>query len=208
MMWQNYQLGNTISKATEAITLWQTEKGAMEISRNTLAIPINLGDQRKGYIFHGDGKLLLDTIVETEEGAIGKPVEKKIDEPFLMLGGTEETQPHLSTANREDFTKMGYENPQEFVAKAEDLCNRFFRGRVHSRQGFDEDHGLIFSFPNETGKLDMLVTKGSKMVYKAMNIVFVSNENKVVLKSPDEVVCAKNGKSVIIKKRKSVVVNK
>lgn len=208
MTWQNYQLDNTISKATEDIMLWQTEKGIIKISKNTLAIPIKLGDQRKGYIFHGYGKLLLDTIVETEEGAIGKPVEKEINEPFLMLGDTEEIQQHLSTASREDFTKMGYENPQEFVSNAEDLCNRFFRERVHSHQGFDEGHGLIFAFQNEAGKLDILVAKGSKLVYKAMSMVFVSNENNVVLKSPREVVCSNNGKSVIIKKGKSVIVKK
>jgi len=34
MIWQNYQLGNTVSKAAEAMTLWQTEKGILEISEN------------------------------------------------------------------------------------------------------------------------------------------------------------------------------
>jgi len=200
MMWQNYQLDNTVSKATEAMTLWQTQKGLIEINKNTLAIPIKLGDQQKGYILHGHGKLLLDTIVETEEGAIGKPVEKELNEPFLMLGNTEEMQQHFSAADQEDFTKRGYENPQEFAAKAKDLYDQFFRGKVHSRQGFDENHGLIFAFQNETSKLDILVAKGSKLVYKAMDIVFVSNENKVVLKSPREVVCTSNGKSFIVKK--------
>jgi len=208
MTWQNYQLDNTVSKATEAITLWQTEKGIIEINKNTLAILIKLDDQRKGYIFHGHGELLLDTIVETEEGAIGKPVEKELNEPFLMLGGTEQIQQQFSTASGEDFTKMGYENRQEFVAKAEDLYDQFFRGKVHSRQDFDEGHGLIFAFQNEASKLDILITKGSKLVYKAMGMVFVSNENKVVLKSPTEVVCSNNGKSVIIKKDKSVIVKK
>ena len=208
MKWQNYRLDNAISKTAEAIMLWQTDKGTIEIRANTLVIPINLDDQKKGYIFHGDGKLLLDTIIETDKGAIGNPVEKKIDKPFLMLGSTEETRSHLSTANREDLTKMGYANPQEFVAKAEDLCNQFFRGRAHCRQGFNEDHGLIFSFPNETGKLDTLVTRDSKIVYKAMDTVFVLNEDKAVLKNPYEVICAKNGKSVIITKGKSVIINK
>ena len=199
MMRKNYQVDNTISKATEAMTLWQTEKGIIEISKNTLAISIKLGDQQKGYILHGHGKLLLDTIVETEEGAIGKPVEKEINDAFLMLGNTEETQ-HSSTANKEDFMRMGYENQQEFVVKAEELCNQFFRGREHNHQGFDENHGLIFAFQNETSGLDILVTKGSKLVYKAMDIVFVSNENKVALKSPGGMVCSNNEKSFVIRK--------
>jgi len=201
MMWRNYQLGSTVSKTSEAVTLWQMEKGIVEISKNTLVIPIKLSDKERGYVFHGNGKLLLDTIVETEEGAIGQPVEKELSELFLMLGDTEEIQKHLTTASEEDFAKMGYQNQQEFVVKAEDLCAQFFKKRgVHNHQCFDERRGFIFAFQNENSKLDILVAKGSKLVYKAMDMVFVSNKNKVVLKSPSEVVCLSNGKSVIVKK--------
>jgi len=200
MIWKKFQLGNSISKVTEAITLWQTERGIIEISKDTLAVPIKLGDQRKGYVFHGQGKLLIDAIVETEEGAVGKSVEKELNEPFLVLGATEEVRKHLTKASKEDFAKMDYENQQGFVDKAEDLCNQFFRGRVHSHGHFEEDQGLIFSFPNEASELDILVVKGSKLVYKATGTVFVSNENKVVLKSLGEVVCSSNGKLVMVKR--------
>ena len=201
MIWQNYQLGNTVSKTSEATMLWQTEKGIIEISKNTLAIPIKLSDKERGYVFHGNGKLLLDTIVETEEGAIGKPVEKELNDPFLMLGNVEEIQKHFTKASEEDFAKLGYENQQGFVDRAEELFNQFFKKEgVHGHRTLSGDRGFIFTFQNQTGKLDILVAKGSKLVYKAMDIVFVSNENKVVLKSPSEVVCTSNGKSVIIKK--------
>ncbi len=201
MIWQNYQLGNTVSKTSEATTLWQTEKGIIEINKNTLAIPIKLRDKERGYVFHGNGKLLLDTIVETEEGAIGKPVEKELNDPFLMLGNVEEIQKHFTKAGEEDFAKMGYENQQGFVDRAEELFNQFFKKEgMHGHQTLSGDRGFIFAFQNQTSKLDILVAKGSKLVYKAMDIVFVSNENKVVLKSPSEVVCTSNGKSVIIKK--------
>ena len=200
MMWQNYQLGNTVSKTSEAMTLWKTEKGIIEIGKNSLAVPIELDDKERGYVFHGNGKLLLDTIVETEEGAIGKPVEKELNGLFLMLGDIEEIQKRFTEAGEEDFAKMGYENQHGFLAKAEDLFNRFFEKGMHGHRILNEDHGFIFAFQNETSKLDILVTKGSKLVYKAMGIVFVSNKNKVVLKSPSEVVCLSNGKSVIVKK--------
>ena len=201
MMWQDYQLGTTVSKAPEAITLWKTEKGIIKTGENTLAVPIKLGDQEKGYVFHSHGKLLLDTIVETEKGAIGKPVEKELNEPFLMLGDTEEIQKHLTKASEEDFAKMDYENQQAFVDRAEDLCDQFFKKRrVHNHQRFYGGHGFIFAFQNQTSKLDILVAKGSKLVYKAVDIVFVSNRNKVVLKNPSEVVCTSNGRSVIVKK--------
>ena len=200
MIWQTYQLDNIVSKTTEDITLWQTEKGILEISRDTLVLSIKLNEQRKGYVFHGHGKLLLDTVVETEEGAIGRPIEKEVNKAFIMIGETEEIQQRLSIANKEDLTEMGYESEQKFVAKAEELCDQFLGRRINSHKCFGEDHGFIFAFQNKADKLDTLVAKNSKLVYKAINLAFVSNKNKVVLKSPSEAVCATNGKSVIIRK--------
>jgi len=66
MIWQKYKLENSVLKANETLTLWKTESGIIEIDKNAVAIPITSGDERKGYIFHGRSRLLLDTIVETE----------------------------------------------------------------------------------------------------------------------------------------------
>lgn len=204
MIWGKYKLDDTVSRATEDIRLWQAEKGIIEISRNTLAVSIMLDDEQKGYVFHGQGKLLIDAIAETKEGAIGKPVEKELIEPFLMLGDTEIIRKHLDETREDDFEKMGYKSQQEFIDKAEDLCDRFFRGRVHSHEDLDENHGSIFAFQNGNSKFDIVVADGSKLVYKTTGLIFVSNEDKVVLKSPSEVVVSDNGKSVIVKKGKSV----
>ncbi len=200
MTWQDYQLDTTVSKVTEDTTLWRTEKGVIEVKKDTLALPLKLDDQRRGYVFHGRGKLLLDAIVETGEGAVGKAVEKEISEPFLMLGEPDELQQHLKTANKDDLEKVGYENEQEFVAKAEELCSRFLgRERMHTCRCFDWGHGLVFAFSNEADKFDIVVTQGSKLVYKAPGIVFVSSKNKSVLKSRDAVAVSHNGRLLVVK---------
>lgn len=199
MMWHRYYLDKTISKTTEPLRLWETEKGIVETGRNTLAIPIMLNDSLEGYVYHGHGKLVLDTVIETERGAVGRPVEKEINQPFLMLGNTEKTQQRLIPASQEDLSEMGYTKQEEFISGAEDLLNRFSRGgRV--RKCRHSDDGSVFAFQNEANKLDLLIAKGAKFVYKAMNTVFISNRGRVVLKSPSEVVCISNGKSVIIKR--------
>jgi hypothetical protein len=208
MIWEKYKLDDTVSRATEDIRLWQAKKGIIEISRNTLAVPIMLDDEQKGYVFHGQGKLLIDAIAETKEGAVGKPVEKELIEPFLMLGDTEIIRKRLAETREDNFEKMGYESQQEFIDKAEDLFDRFFGETVHSYEDFDENHGLIFAFQNGTSKFDILVADGSKLVYKTTGLVFVSNEDKIVLKSPSEVVVSDNGKSVIIKKGKSIFIKR
>jgi hypothetical protein len=201
MIFQNYQLDNTILKATEALKLLQSEKGIIEVDKDTLAIAIKLDNQQEGYVFHGHGKLLLDTIVETGEGAIGESVEKEIDEPFLMIGDTKYVEALLSKADKENLAAMGYESEQAFMNKAKEMLDQFSnKERVSSFHCCcDNTHGLVFAFPNDAGKFDILLAKGSNLVYKTINKVFVSHRNKVVLKTPNETIVSNDRRSVVVK---------
>ena len=201
MTWEDYQLEDTILKTSEDRTLWQTEKGVVKIRKNTLVLPIRLNGQRKGYVFHGNGELLLDTIVETEEGALGKPVQREISKPFLLLGAKEDLLPSLDTAQREDIQKAGYGDERGLLDEAVRICNRVLGGgRSCNCWPSDVDRGLVFAFSNETDSPDILVAQGSKLVYKAVGVVFVSNEDESILKGHDAVVLSHNGKSFLIKR--------
>jgi hypothetical protein len=199
MIWQNYELENTVLKSREAVALWKTGKGFVEIGENTLAVPFRLDDQRRGFVFHGKCRLLLDTIVETEQGAIGKSVEEEVTNPFLMLGAAEGTQRHLIKASKEDLAKAGYENEQDLTANAKDVCRRFFgRARVGCQECWDKTDDFIFAFQNKADKLDILAAKGSKLVYKSTGKIYVSDSHKTILKTPDEVVLVNSKKPLII----------
>jgi hypothetical protein len=203
MTWDDYKLDDTVFTTDEPLTLWQAENGIVEINKNAIAIPIKLDTEQRGFIFQGKGKLLLDTIIETENGAIGKPVEKELNEPFIMLSDTEDIQKHLRNANKQSLAEAGYENEKEFRDKAENLLDKLSeRGRIHNAHCCSHHYsGSIFAFPNKADKLDMLIAKGSKIVYKATDKVFVSNKSNVVLKTPEEVIVSHNRRSVITKGR-------
>lgn len=206
-MRHGYELGTSVSKVGESVKLWQTEKGLVEVGTGTLAVPIMLDGERRGYVFQGSGKLVLDTIVETKEGAVGKPVEKELSEPFLMLSYTEEIEQKFSPVAKEDVEKMGYEDEEGFLDRAEDLLDRFCGHGSSCRQGFSKDRGFVFAFDSQTGRLDILVADGSKLVYTAKDVVYVSERGNEVLKVPGVVLCSKNGKSVIVKRGRSFVVD-
>jgi hypothetical protein len=207
MMRHGYELGTAVSKVSESVKLWQTEKGLVEVGLGTLAVPIMLDGEQRGYVFHGGGKLVLDTIVETKEGAVGKPVEKELSEPFLMLSDTEGIEQKLSPTAKEDMEKMGFENEEVYLDRAEDLLDRFCGDVSSCRQRFSKDHGFVFAFDNQTGRFDILVADGSKLVYTAKDVVYVSERGNEVLKVPGVVLCSKNGKSVIVKRGKSFIVD-
>lgn len=204
MIWHNYQLDDTVQKVREATTLWKAEKGIIEISKDTLAVLIKVNDHKIGCVFHGDGKLILDTIIETDEGAIGKPIEKEIEKPFIMIGNIEQFLQNLVVANRQDLAKKGYAEEREFIERAGDLCNRFFgeSTRVHGCGTFEQ--GFVFAFTSvEISGLDMLITKDSKIVYKTRNMTFISNKNKIVLKTPGKTVLSNDGKSIVLNVQRS-----
>jgi hypothetical protein len=198
-MWHSYYLGETVLRATEPRRLLETERGIVEIDGGTLAIPVMLNGSLEGYVYHGHGKLVLDTVVETEQGAVGRPVEKGINQPFLMLGDAERAQHRLSQASQEDLSEMGYAKQEDFMVSAEGLLDSFSRkGRTHGCRHSGD--GLVFAFQSEVSKLDFLIARGDKLVYKTMDLVFVSNRNSVVLKNSAGLVTINNGKSVILKR--------
>lgn len=200
MNWQDYQLDNVISKTSDTEILSKTEKGLVEVGKNALVAAIRHDNVQKGYVFQGQGKLLLDTIVETENGAIGKSIEKEINQPFLLIGGPEKLQ-HLDVANDEDFKRFGYENQQQFTSKAKSLVDKFLGNRrIHCCHGESKYDGTVFAFQNEIGNdFDVLVTNGSKLVYKGADTIFVSDENGAILKGPERMIMSKHGKCCSIK---------
>jgi hypothetical protein len=202
-MWSRYQLGKTVLKTKTPITLLQSEKAQVEVDSNALAVQIEFGGQKKGYVFHGRGKLILDTIIETDEGAIGKPIEREINEPFLMLSENKEIEQHIIVADRKNLESMGYQSDQEFLVKAEELLHKFAGKELLGRNCYCCcGSGFIFAFPNKTGKLDVLIANGPRLVFKSTDKVFITNNDKVVLKTPHETVVSNNRKSVVIKKKR------
>jgi hypothetical protein len=200
MIWQDYELDNVVLKTGEPLKLWQTERGLVEIDKDALSVAVIADGRVRGYVLHGQGRLVLDTIVETEEGAFGKPVERKLSEPFLMLGDIEGAGLHLGAASDEDLARTGYRNQKEFTTTAEDLFYRVLkRRRMHGFHYCGGREGLVFAFPNKVGRLDYLVTRGVKIVYRASNMTFVSNERNLVLKSPEQTVLSHNGKLCIVR---------
>ncbi len=195
-----YQLKDTVYKAVEDVTLWQTEKGLVKIKKDTLGLPVELDGHHNGYVFQGHGTLTLDAIVETERGAIGKPVEKEIRRPFLMLGPLDALQHSFDKAEEDDVKKAGCENAQAFVHAAEAFFDEFLGTKRFCGYGSLEiGEGFLFVIPAETGRSDILLAKGSKLVYKATGMAFISSRHKTILKDRGSVALSRNGKSFIFK---------
>ena len=199
MIWHSYQLDDSVLKTSDSFVLLKTERGLVEIGKDGLAVAVKLDGKVRGYVLQGHCKLALDTIVETREGAIGRSIEKEVKRPFLALGTSEELQQNLSIANVDDLKGMGYEDSQQFLTEARELLSHFSRRRMGCCDFSADSECSIFAFPNDSGKVDILLSDGSKLVYKAVGMVFIADGNKAVLRSPEHVIVSDVGKCLTIR---------
>ena len=197
MKYTNYELDNESLKIVEDATLLKNERCVVDALEGSLALPILIDEKVQGYVFHGTGKLLVDSIIETTKGAIGKPTVKDLKRPFMMLGGADEIKDNLASADTSDLQNIGYESVDAFIEHAEELCGRLLKGK-HCHVDFDGKDSRLFAFLNEEGKLDILVSKEDKLVYKSEKKVYLSKGSKSVLKRPKEIIVSKKGKRVVI----------
>ena len=197
MKYLNYKLSNDPLKIVEDTTLLKNERCVVDALEGSLALPILIDEKVQGYVFHGTGKLVVDSIIETTKGAVGRPTVKDLKYPFMMLGGTEEIKDNLGDADTSDLQNAGYESVDAFIEHAEELCGRLLKER-HCHVDFDGKDSRLFAFLNEEGKLDILVSKNDKLVYKSEKKVYLSKGSKSVLKRPNEIIVSKKGKTVVI----------
>lgn len=200
MNWHRYELDDVVMKTTEPVKLWESEIGFVEVDKDSLAVQLKVGGKHAGYVFHGSGKLVLDAIVETEQGAVGKSVERELKSPFINLDDPETIQTRLTEADNEALTKKGYGNKDELLSKTQAVLNENLnRGTRHSSCCSNHHIGQLFIFPNQADEADVLLLKGSKIVYHTLDTTFVASNREKVLTNPKEIVISNHGKAFIIK---------
>lgn len=198
------KLGNEPSKLTKDLVLLQNEKCIVKAFAGDLTLPILADDATLGYIFFGKGRFTLDAIVETPEGAVGKPLVKDLDTPFIMLGKVCNIANDLTPATVHDISNMGCRNSEEFLAKANEVFSRFSLD-YHTRFNFEED-SQVFAFANEHDKWDMLISKEDKLVYMSKDKVYISKDKaESVDISPAGVLVAERGKTIVIGKNNILI---
>jgi len=196
MKYLNYKLSNEPLKIVEDTTLLKNARCVVDALEGTLALPILIDEKVQGYVFHGTGKLVVDSIIETTKGAVGKPTVKDLKQPFMMLGGAEEIKDNLGNADTSDLQNAGYERVDAFIEHAEELCGRLLKEK-HYHVDFGKD-ARLFVFLNEEDKLDILISKNDKLVYKSEKKVYLSKGSKSVLQRPGEIIVSRKGKTVVI----------
>lgn len=198
---RNMKLGKQPSKLNHDLILLENEKCIIEVAKGTLTLPILIDETAQGCFFAGKGRLTLDTIVETPEGAVGKPMNNDLTQPFLMFGETAPLSEALSPAIDEDFSKMGCNDLADFLVKANEAFSKFFSGgnRSIGLESKFEKRSIMFAFLNTHDKWDVLISKGDKIIYTSEGRVYISSDLDEDFETRSaHVLFARNGKTVVV----------
>ena len=199
MFSHHMELGTQPHKLTQDTTLLQSDKCIIKATAGTVTLPILTDNTIIGQLFIGKGQVTLDTIVETNRGAIGKPLIRDLtpDRPFLMLGETKDLRENITQATNQDLANIGYKSTDEFLKTANETFDQFAHKR-HSHMDIEPD-AHIFAFATEHGKWDFLIAKDDKLVYTSKHKVYVSKNNgETVSLGQGSILVAKKGKTVVI----------
>jgi len=188
-------------KLRQDFTLFQNERCIMKIFKPSLALPIMRESEVVGYVFHGEGKLVIDAVIETPKGAIGRPVERKIETPFIMLAPFEKVrklrEEELVSANISDLKQKGYESLGEFIKAAREFCSQTFRKTCFGT--FLENQSHIFAFKRkDQRKIDLLVSKDDKLAYISGEKLLAFKRGKSVIIKPGKLLIAKSNKTLVV----------
>jgi hypothetical protein len=198
MRWRDYELGGEVLRSNGDLTLCRSDKVLVEASKAALVMAVKDKGRTVGYVFIGQGKLLVDAIVETERGAFGKTIDRELTEPFLMFGNAEEIRQNLSPASGDDRAKLGLEEKTLFE-KAQNLLLLFSKGGKDCRLECSTlGSGSLFAFANNEGELDSLIVRNSRVVYTTKHMVFVSSGCKSILTNSGQVVMSGRGRSLFV----------
>ncbi|RLE65461.1 MAG: hypothetical protein DRJ47_05070 [Thermoprotei archaeon] len=158
-----WKLDKEVYRLNENKVFLDHPKCRLTVGENSILAKVFFNDHHVGYVVQGYVEFFVDTILETSEGAVGKPVRKTGHQTFIYLS---KQPPEMNLSPTGD---------KEFWAKAYSLCEKFFKQneyRLHK--------GHIVAFP-VGDKFEILVLKNNKLVYISLSKIFVSKMDHGVL---------------------------
>lgn len=203
-MTRHIKLGKQPSKLSKDLTLLQNEKCLITVRGGTLALPILVEGNPRGYFFIGMGQFILDAIIDTPKGAIGKSLFADLNRPFLMFSADNTIVEDLVPASDQDVSNIGNANLEDFLLKANDVFAHITM--VHNKYLKVEKGTQMFAFFSPDKTWDILLAKEDKLIFTSRNKVYIFKDLVGDTKSnPQHIHFAENGKTVIIEKNNILI---
>ncbi|MFX0096785.1 MAG: hypothetical protein ACFE7E_03410 [Candidatus Hodarchaeota archaeon] len=176
-------LGDLAGKVSKDSNIAQSEKALVNVKSGTLYFPVLQDRTVVGGVFLGSGHFIVDAIIETRQGAIGKSEDHNWDGNLLILDqGGIWSAPGTEPFSDKDLNIHNLESAKEAKERAQQILDRLlFEGRSWSSDFLDSRKGgWTVNIIDKDNKETRLVAKRDKFVMTHEGTVLVIKGNKLV----------------------------
>ncbi|MDO8056606.1 MAG: hypothetical protein Q6361_07070 [Candidatus Hermodarchaeota archaeon] len=178
-------LGALAGRVANPTDVARSEKALLGVNEGTLYFPIFYENREVGGIFIGYGQMIVDAIVETNRGALGKSYEFFWNGSLLLL--TEDGEwlpPSTSPVRKGDLHEFLLSSEEEAQERAQCIFERFID---HNRNWitdtfFMRNHGWLATIlDTQRGKCH-IIASDDRFIVKIGQLKIVLTGNKLVHK--------------------------
>ncbi len=178
-------LGALAGKVDAMAEIARTEKALIQVDSGSLYFPIIRASVEVGGVFIGSGKVIVDAIVETKRGAIGKSQELIWSGSLILFSmSVEWVPPSILPVSNKDLELHQLKSKDEATEQAQQI---FERNLTEASSRFDDffvlkRHGwCVIILDREMGKIHILASK-DRIVMKHPNSSLIIKGNRMVRK--------------------------
>jgi hypothetical protein len=197
---KNLKTSGPVMITAGSYELISTEKALVNLSEGCVWIYVVNNGERVGIAFAGHGRLAVDAITETDDGAIGKSVATGLEGMQLFLGETQ-----IERISREatllEMEHLGYSGSEDFISAVDSIIKNKVNGDTKVNVENQESNVLIGIGEDE--KAIVLVTTEGKedLVFSYGKNVHVVGEKEMVSVDKSGVrIRGKHGKELSVSK--------
>ncbi|MCK5298312.1 MAG: hypothetical protein KAJ76_05360 [Candidatus Heimdallarchaeota archaeon] len=192
------ELVNEPLKVVQTIAIADLEDTIVTVGKRSRIFPVveTRSYETIGYYITGDIYLGADTIVNTQKGAIGEPIEKLAKEAFIKCDDIDLSNTKSETLSDKDFRKVEL-TAYRYFQKIQD--SQF------SKHGKSEwrVNGKRYSWPRDLSRLDFYI-----YLFEPEEFILIKDNHSIIAVGKDErevIVCNKKKNSYVVVSKKDGV---
>jgi hypothetical protein len=192
----NVRMDEQVMKLQDEHSLVDTERAIVKLDSGVIWAYLKQEDKTIGIAFHGQARITVDAIVETEYGASGESISADL-EGIQLYFGLPELEEKSTAATQDDLTHLGYPNTQSLQLEVERKL-KGDKANGKTRFDVDDDAGILIGEDSSKKKL-VLVAKESSTIFTYDDQVFVLGKDNMVSVNDSRIsIGGPHKKSVII----------
>lgn len=176
---KNLKPDGAVMVSEGAHELISTDKALLTLTEGVAWVYVVNNGDRVGIAFAGPGRLAVDAITETDEGAVGRSVVMRLEGMQLYLGETQ-IERLSREATDSELSTIGYKSAEDFLSGVESLIKEKVNGDNKINIENHDSRVLIGTGEDEKSIVLVIGHRKDDLVFSYGKNVFVVGDDEMV----------------------------